>query len=56
MSDKQTETALSEENQQYIFTTKANLLAELIIKQMPTKSEAEELAKMVNSAFEKLTA
>ena len=56
MSDKNTATALSVERQQYIFTTKANLLAELIIKQVPTKSEAEELAKMVNSAFEKLTA
>ncbi|MHB5460610.1 hypothetical protein ACYB94_09515 [Klebsiella pneumoniae] len=56
MSDKNTVIALTEDRQNYIFTTKANLLAELIIKQVPTKTEAEELAKMVNSAFEKLTA
>ncbi|WEJ90452.1 MAG: hypothetical protein P0Y63_05360 [Klebsiella huaxiensis] len=65
MSDKKTVTVLNAEHQQYVlnaehqqyvFTTKAKLLAELIFKQMPTKSEAEELAKMVNSAFEKLTA
>lgn len=55
MSDKKTATALSADLQQHIFNIKANLLAELIIKQVPTKSEAEELAKMVKSAFEKLT-
>ncbi|HHR0995609.1 TPA: hypothetical protein ACS29X_000694 [Klebsiella oxytoca] len=56
MSDKKTATVLSAEHQQYIFTTKAKLLAELIFKQMPTEREAEELAKTVNAAFDKLTA
>ncbi|MGG8066159.1 hypothetical protein PGO02_02630 [Klebsiella aerogenes] len=47
---------LSMEQQEFIFRTKAELLAELIKFQIPGKSEAEELAKVVNAAFDKLTA
>lgn len=54
MSDKQN--ILTAEQQDFVFKTKADLLAELIKFQIPAKSDAEQLAEMVNAAFEKLTA
>lgn len=54
MSDKTQ--ILTVEQQDFIFKTKADLLAELIKFQIPNKSEAEELAEVVNAAFAKLTA
>ncbi|ENH1343609.1 hypothetical protein PTQ46_01445 [Klebsiella michiganensis] len=54
MSDKKQ--SLTMEQQEFIFRTKAELLAELIKFQIPGKSEAEELAEVVNAAFDKLTA
>ncbi|WKI50124.1 hypothetical protein QYQ77_26500 (plasmid) [Klebsiella pneumoniae] len=54
MSDKKQ--SLTMEQQEFIFRTKAELLAELIKFQIPNKSDAEELAEVVNSAFSKLTA
>lgn len=56
MSDKQTAPVLTLEQREYVFTSKVNLLAELIKFQIPGKSEAEELAEVVNAAFAKLTA
>ncbi|ESL36628.1 hypothetical protein L473_02518 [Klebsiella pneumoniae BIDMC 36] len=47
---------LSMEQQEFIFKTKAELLAELIQITISGKSEAEELAEVVNAAFDKLTA
>lgn len=54
MSDKNQ--PLNLEQQEFIFRTKAELLAELIKFQIPGKSEAVELAEVVNAAFDKLTA
>jgi hypothetical protein len=56
MSDKQTGSVLMQEQLDYVFRAKANLLGELILQQKPTRSEAEELAETVNAAFAKLTA
>lgn len=53
MSDKQQ--ILTAEQQDIVFRTKADLLAELIKFQIPDKHAAEQLAEMVNVAFEKLT-
>ncbi|ENZ9093127.1 hypothetical protein ACHCAI_001030 [Enterobacter asburiae] len=54
MSDKKQ--ILTADQQDFVFRTKANLLAELIKFQIPNKSDAEELAEVVNAAFAKLTA
>lgn len=46
---------LPPDQQQYVFQTKADVLASLIKCQAPEKGEAEKLAEMVNAAFAKLT-
>lgn len=53
MSDKKQ--ILTADQQDFVFRTKADLLAELIKFQIPDKPTAEQLAEMVNAAFEKLT-
>ncbi|WP_412530713.1 hypothetical protein [Enterobacter roggenkampii] len=53
MSDKKK--ILTADQQDFVFRTKADLLAELIKFQIPDKPAAEQLAEMVNAAFEKLT-
>lgn len=53
MSDKQQ--ILTVEQQDIVFRTKTDLLAELIKIKAPDKPAAEQLAEMVNAAFEKLT-
>ncbi|MFS8059861.1 hypothetical protein UEF14_11995 [Klebsiella michiganensis] len=54
MSDKNQH--LTMEQQEFIFKTKVELLAELIQIKIPGKSDAELLAEVVNAAFDKLTA
>ncbi|HCB3268293.1 TPA: hypothetical protein MYU63_004520 [Citrobacter amalonaticus] len=56
MSDKQTAPVLTQDQQEFVFRAKANLLGELMLQQQTTKKEAEALAETVNAAFAKLTA
>ncbi|HBD3034713.1 TPA: hypothetical protein KIU63_004469 [Citrobacter koseri] len=56
MGDKQTTPVLTQGQKGYLFEVKANLLAELMLQQQPTKQEAKALAETVNAAFDTLTA
>ncbi|HEI8491238.1 TPA: hypothetical protein SLE92_003581 [Citrobacter koseri] len=56
MSEKKQAPVLTQGQQGYLFEVKANLLAELMLQQQPTKQEAKALAETVNAAFDKLTA
>lgn len=47
---------LTQDQLEYVFRAKANLLGELMLQQQTTKQEAEALAETVNAAFSKLTA
>jgi hypothetical protein len=56
MGDKQTTPVLTQGQKGYLFEVKANLLAELMLQQQPTKQEAKALAETVNAVFDTLTA